>query len=52
MNALWSLDWWLTPLSGATEHHLPDWMIWHARTMVAAWAVLLPLGVLAARYSR
>lgn len=49
MSAL-SLGWWLTPLSGASEHHLPDWAIWHARTMVAAWAVLLPLGVLAARY--
>ena len=45
-----SLAWWLTPLSGASEHHLPDWVIWHARTMVAAWAVLLPLGALAARY--
>ncbi|MCU0924879.1 MAG: cytochrome b561 domain-containing protein [Hydrogenophaga sp.] len=45
-----SLAWWLSPMSGASEHHLPDWAIWHARTMVAAWAVLLPLGVLAARY--
>lgn len=50
MTAGLSFAWWLTPLSGATEHHLPDWMIWHARTMVAAWAVLLPLGVLVARY--
>lgn len=45
-----SLAWWLTPLSGASEHLLPDWVIWHARVMVAAWAVLLPLGGLAARY--
>ena len=45
-----SLAWWLAPLSGATEHHPPDWVIWHARTMVAAWGVLLPIGILAARY--
>lgn len=45
-----SLAWWLAPLSGANEHQLPDWVIWHARTMVMAWAVLLPLGVLAARF--
>lgn len=44
------LNWWLSPIDGATEHHLPDWLIWHARTMVLAWAILLPLGVLAARY--
>lgn len=50
MNDLLSMDWWLTPLSGAKVHHLPNWMIWHARTMVASWVVLLPLGVLAARY--
>ncbi len=45
-----SLEWWLTPLSGAGDHHLPDWLVWHARSMVAAWGVLLPVGVLAARY--
>ena len=50
MTPALTLAWWLTPLSGASEHHLPDWVIWHARTMVAAWAVLLPLGVLVARY--
>lgn len=50
MTPILSLTWWLTPLSGASEHHLSDWVIWHARTMVAAWAILLPLGVLAARY--
>ncbi len=50
MTAWFSLAWWLAPLSGATVHHLPDWAVWHARTMVAAWAVLLPLGVLAARF--
>jgi hypothetical protein len=42
--------WWLSPLSGASDHHLDAWIMWHARVMVAAWAVLLPLGALAARY--
>lgn len=44
------LDWWLSPLSGATAHTLENWMIWHARLMVLAWAVLIPLGALTARY--
>ncbi len=54
MSTGWSaglaLEWWLMPLSGASEHQPPGWLVWHARAMVAAWAVLLPLGVLAARY--
>lgn len=50
MTPVLTLDWWLTPLSGANEHDLPNWLIWHARSMVLAWAVLLPLGALAARY--
>ncbi len=44
------LDWWLSPLSGAATHTLHAWMIWHARLMVLAWAVLLPIGALIARY--
>lgn len=44
------LDWLMAPLSGATEHHLAPWAYWHARLMVAAWALLLPLGALIARY--
>lgn len=47
MNAL---HWLSLPLSGAAEHHLAPWAAWHARCMVLAWSVLLPLGVLAARY--
>lgn len=45
-----SWRWWLSPFSGATTHFLNDWVIWHARVMVLAWAVLLPLGAVAARY--
>ena len=42
--------WLLSPLSGASTHHLDEWVVWHARLMVLAWAILLPLGVIAARY--
>lgn len=45
-----SLRWWLNPFSGASSHHLDAAVMWHARAMVLAWAVLLPLGAVAARY--
>lgn len=48
MNELW--QWWLLPLSGARDHALAPAVYWHARLMVLGWAVLIPLGVLAARY--
>ena len=44
------VDWLVEPLSGATNHHIEPWAYWHARCMVMGWAVLLPLGALAARY--
>ena len=44
------MDWLMTPLSGATEHHIASWALWHARCMVLAWGVLLPLGALVARF--
>jgi hypothetical protein len=44
------LLWWLAPLSGAAGHVVPEHVSTHARLMVAAWGVLLPLGALAARY--
>lgn len=44
------LRWWLAPLSGAGSHQLDAAVIWHARAMVLAWAILLPLGAVAARY--
>ena len=44
------LDWLLRPLSGASYHSIAPWAVWHARCMVAAWALLLPLGVMAARF--
>jgi hypothetical protein len=44
------LDWLQTPLSGAGTHSLAPWAAWHARSMVLAWGVLLPLGALVARF--
>lgn len=43
-------DWLLTPLSGAAHAEPPAWLIWHARAMVAGWSVVLPLGMLIARF--
>lgn len=45
-----AVAWLMAPLSGAASHHVDPWLAWHARTMVLAWGVLLPLGALAARY--
>jgi hypothetical protein len=44
------LDWLMLSLSGSSSHELAPWTVWHARTMVLAWGVLLPVGVLLARY--
>jgi Eukaryotic cytochrome b561 len=44
------LTWLLLPLSGNTNHELSFWVSWHGRIMVLCWGVLLPLGVLAARF--
>lgn len=40
----------MTPLSGAALHTIEPWSYWHARAMVLAWGVLLPLGALVARF--
>jgi len=44
------VNWLFVPLSGHAHHHLPSWMAWHGRAMVLGWGILLPLGVLIARY--
>ena len=44
------LSWLLTPVSGSSTHEIASWTSWHARLMVVGWAVLLPLGVLVARF--
>ena len=42
--------WLMTPLSGATDHLIEPWAFWHARCMVLAWGILLPLGSFVARF--
>ncbi len=42
--------WLLTPLSGQAHDTIAPWAYWHARCMVLAWGVLLPVGALVARY--
>ena len=44
------MDWLNASLVGPGYHHIAPWAIWHARSMVLAWAFLLPLGALAARF--
>jgi uncharacterized membrane protein len=44
------LEWWLSPLSGATGHVIAPPVAWHARLMVLSWGVLIPVGVLWARF--
>jgi Eukaryotic cytochrome b561 len=46
------MDWLLSPWSGSPVAHLPPWAYWHARCMVLAWVVLMPLGVLVARFGK
>jgi Eukaryotic cytochrome b561 len=43
-------NWLLAPLSGASVHDIAPLVAWHARLMVLAWSVLIPLGVLVARF--
>ena len=42
--------WWTLPISGSAHHELSFWVSWHGRIMVLCWGVMLPLGVLAARF--
>jgi hypothetical protein len=44
------LAWLSLPMSGSATHELSVWVSWHGRAMVLAWAVLLPVGVLVARF--
>ena len=43
-------NWLLAPLSGASVHDIAPLVAWHARLMVLAWSMLIPLGVLVARF--
>ena len=44
------LDFLLQPISGASEHHIAFEHKWHARFMTLAWGVMIPTGIVVARY--
>jgi hypothetical protein len=44
------IDWLLAPIDLARPHDVPAALSWHARSMVVAWTVLVPLGIISARY--
>jgi hypothetical protein len=44
------IEWLLAPVDPARVHEVGPFLSWHARTMVLAWGVLVPFGILAARY--
>ncbi|WP_299738928.1 cytochrome b561 domain-containing protein [uncultured Roseobacter sp.] len=43
-------DWLLAPMDAASAHDVGWHLSWHARVMVLAWGVLVPLGIFIARY--
>lgn len=42
--------WLLAPIDASRTHDLGIMVSWHGRTIVLAWAVLVPAGIIAARY--
>jgi hypothetical protein len=50
MNVDAWVAWLQTPFSNAATHHLDPAAAWHGRLMVLAWAFLMPLAVVIARF--
>ncbi|MEM9582844.1 MAG: cytochrome b561 domain-containing protein [Pseudomonadota bacterium] len=44
------LEWLLAPMDASRAHDVGWHLSWHARFMVLAWGILVPLGILIARY--
>jgi hypothetical protein len=44
------IEWLLSPVDLTRAHVVSDSVAWHARSMTLAWGVLVPIGVLAARF--
>ncbi|WP_298437189.1 cytochrome b561 domain-containing protein [uncultured Jannaschia sp.] len=44
------IDWLFTPIDASRAHDLSVAVKYHARVMVIAWGILVPLGVIAARF--
>lgn len=46
------LEWLLSPIDLTRPHEVGFELSWHARIMVAVWSVLIPVGVIWARFSK
>ncbi len=44
------LDWLMSPVDPSRAHLVSETVAWHGRAMVLAWGVLVPVGILAARF--
>lgn len=44
------LDWWLAPIDPSRAHEVASAVAWHARVMTLAWGILVPVGILSARF--
>lgn len=44
------INWLLLPISGALFHDISPQVAWHARLMIIAWSVLIPIGIIVARF--
>ena len=44
------LDWLMSPISGAAEHHISTATSLHGRLMVLAWGILVPVGIVLSRF--
>lgn len=49
-SAAGAMDWLLTPISGASEHAIASSIAWHGRLMAVAWAILMPVAFVIARF--
>ncbi|RLJ58936.1 hypothetical protein BCF46_1074 [Litoreibacter meonggei] len=46
------LEWLLAPMDATRVHEVGWHLSWHARIMVLAWGILVPLGIIVARYCK
>lgn len=45
-----AIEWLAAPVSGAAAHYVEPWVSLHGRLMVFAWAILMPVGIVIARF--
>jgi hypothetical protein len=50
VTSLSLIVWLLAPIDASRPHELSEALAWHGRLMTLAWGVLIPLGVVVARY--